>query len=142
MSEIRDRILARRDLDAARAARDLDAMAEALNAEGVKAPSAECWVDALGIVNRCPSGKSIIRKLKAGVSADAMIEVAWTSLVSGKGLDFAAVSTQESINEMAAAIGFTEEERNELANLPMQTTLVTRLEVEAALYNPDGTEKE
>ena len=71
-----------------------------------------------------------------------MIEVAWTSLVSGKGLDFAAVSTQESLNEMAAAIGFTEEERNELANLPMQTTLVTRLEVEAALYNPDGTEKE
>lgn len=123
-----------------RAARDLDGLAAALN-EAPALALRECWVDGLGIINRCPSGKSILRKLKAGATLDAIIEVAWTALVSGKGLDFGAESTLDSIDEMAPVIGFTDIEVAELKALAMQPVLVTRIEVEAALYNPDGTEK-
>lgn len=140
MTSIRDRVLARRDLDELRASRDLDGLTEALNA----APSTamqECWVDGLGVINRCLSGKTILRKLKAGADLDAIISIAWTALVSGKGLDFGAESTIASIGEMAPLIGFTEIEVAEIKALALRPVFVDRLDVEAALYNPDGTEK-
>lgn len=138
--DIRTTILKRRDLDAMRAARNLDGLAAALN-ETPALVLRECWVDALGIINRCSSGKAILRKLKAGAALDAIIEVAWSALVSGKGLDFGADSTLDSIDEMAPVIGFTETEVTELKALAMQPVMADRLAVEAALYNPDGTEK-
>jgi hypothetical protein len=140
MSTIRDRILARRDLDALREAKDLDGLAAALNTE-VHAVLTESWVDAPGIINRCPSGKSILRKLKAGAGADAIIEMAWQSLVFGKGLDFGAASTLNSIDEMRPALGFTDTEVAELQALGQQPVYVTREQVNDAMYNPDGSEK-
>lgn len=138
---IRDRVLARRDLDEMRTSRDLDGLTAALNAEPTSTLQ-ECWVDGLGVINRCPSGKSILRKLKTGAELDAIIGIAWTALVSGKGLDFGAESTLSSIDEMAPVIGFTETEVAELKALAMHPAIVDRLEVEAALYNlHDGTEK-
>jgi hypothetical protein len=137
---IRDRILARSDLDALRAARDITALAAALNTEAPTEP-AESWVDALGIINRCAHGKTILRKLAAGAGADVIVSVAWQSLIGGKGLDFGAASTQESIAEMAGLLGFTEAEVAELAALGQKTIVVTQEQVGNEMYHPDGTEK-
>jgi hypothetical protein len=139
--DIRTLILARPGLAEMRAARDLDGLAAALN-ETPELALHECWVDGLGIINRCPSGKSILRKLKAGAAMDAIIEVAWTSLLSGKGLDFGAESTLANIDEMAPAIGFTESEVAELKVLALQPFMVTRDQVRKAMFNDDSTEKE
>ena len=120
--------------------RDLDRLVAVINA----APEmmlTECWIDALGIINRCPSGKSILRKLKSGAPLDAIIEVAWSALVSSKGLDFGAASTLASISEMAPLIGFTPEEVSEMQALALQPIFVTRWDIADAVFNPDGSEK-
>lgn len=131
---IRDRILARADLASALDRRDLDELAAGLNTDP-PLTRVETWVDALGIINRCASGKSILRKLKAGAGLDAVIEVAWERLVRGQGLDFGAASTQDSIEEMRPVLGFTDDEMVELRGLGLQPVLVDRWEVEAAMFN-------
>jgi len=133
---IRERILARPDLAPLVAERELDKLADALNAEGLTEVR-ECWVDALGIMNRCANGKSIVRKLRAGVPADAVIEIAWRALVYGKGLDFGADSTRSSIDEMAAPLQFTAEEVGEMKALAVFPIYVTRLRVEAELFKAE-----
>jgi hypothetical protein len=140
MTTIRERILARADLAPLRAARDLDGLAAALNAEGLT-EIRETWVDFLGVLNRCPSGDSIMRKLEAAASADAIVAGTWRSLVYGKGLDFGAQSTRQRISAMASPLGFTDGEVAELMNLAVQPVYVTRSQVFEAMFNDDGSEK-
>lgn len=137
---IRERVLSRADLAAAYKSHDLDALVAGLNIKPDYALT-ETWVDALGLINRCKTGKSILRKLKAGSSLDAVIEVAWYAMLNLKGLDFGAQSMLDSIDEMAPVLGFTLDELNEMKSLGMQPVYVTRQQVADALYNPDGSEK-
>ena len=136
---IRERILARPDLAPLVAARELDKLADALNAEGLTEVR-ECWVDALGIMNRCLNGKSIVRKLRAGVPADAVIEIAWRALVYGKGLDFGAASTRDSIDEMAGQLQFTDGEVGEMKALAEQPLIVSREQIFAAMFKEEETQ--
>jgi hypothetical protein len=138
--DIRARILARPDLASALAGRDLDALTAGLNASPPSAVS-ERWANARTVLDECPSGKSIIRKLKTASAADAVIEAAWAFLLNGKGLDVGAASTRASIDEIVAGGGLTAAEGDELKSLALQPALVTRADVEAAMFNPDGSEK-
>jgi hypothetical protein len=140
MATIKERILARADLAEAMSRRDTEALAAGLN-EQPEFARGECWVDALGIINRCTHGKSILRKLKAGAAVDAIVEVAWNAL-NGKGLDFGADSTLASIDEMAPALDFTVDEAEDLRALaPLCPVYVSRLDIADAMFNDDGSLK-
>jgi hypothetical protein len=137
---LRARVRANPACAEALATRDLDQIAALLNAEGL-ATVGECWADALALMNRCATGKSIIRKLYAGNGLDPVVEVAWRALVYGKGLDFGAESTRESIDEMVGPLGFTADEVGEMKGLALQPVTVSRDQVFDALFNDNGSEK-
>jgi hypothetical protein len=137
MPTIIERIQSRPDLAEHVANRDLDAIVAELNAEGLT-EVAECWVDALGIMNRCTNGKSILRKLRTAVPSDAVVEAVWTKLISGPGIDFGSQTTRDSIDEMVAPLEFTEDEVVEMKQLPVRPVVVDRMAVEAAINEMEG----
>lgn len=147
MGAIRDRILARcaagdTAMIEARAARHLDDMAALLNAEGLM-EVAPRWVTGRTVLAECPSGDSIIRKLHAAVATDPIIELAWTYLLNGQGLDMGDVSTRSRTGATVTAGVWTDDEGSQLLKLAVQPVLVSRLDVEHDLYTEalDGTER-
>lgn len=137
---IRERVLARRDLDGLRAARDLDGLAAALNAEGLKVRTPGTFVTWRAVTTRCPSGKSIKAKMRAAAPQDEDIDTACMFLSQEAGLDVGDYATWMAIDSMVGKV-LTETEAQELKNLSILPLFVDRLQVEAAMYNPDGTEK-
>lgn len=138
---IRDRVLARADLNEARAQRDLDTMTAALNAEGllVRRTTFVTWRI---VITDCPSGIAIKRKMKNAAADDDAIETACEFLKQEAGLDVGHAGAWANIERMVVAGILTAAEGQELMNLSLHPLVVDRLEVEAALYNPDNTEKQ
>lgn len=134
---IRARILARTDLDAARAARNLDVLAAALNAENVKSIQPR-FVTARAIMAEC--GVAILTALKAN-SADPAISWALQFLGQEAGLDVGDPFTQGMIDQIVAGAVLTAAQGSALKAMAMQPLIVTRDEVNAAMYNDNGTEK-
>ena len=145
---IRDRILARRDLDGLRAARDLDGLATALNAEGLMAPQ-QRFITARAIVTlHKTEGRDILARLDAMAQVDIGLRFNMPFLQQGDGLDIGDPSMWENLDEMEAvyaasggAKGLKPAQVVLLKHLSEQPVFVGRREVEDALYNPDGTEK-
>lgn len=136
---IRARILARTDLDAARAARNLDVLAAALNAENVKSVQ-QRFVTARAIMAECAGGVAILSALKAN-SADPAISWALQFLGQEAGLDVGDPFTQGMVDQLVTGAVLTAAQGSALKAMAMQPLIVTREQVNAAMYNDNGTEK-
>jgi hypothetical protein len=137
--DIRTRVHARRDLDGLRAARDITGLAEALNAEGLKAPQ-QRFVTARAIMAECSGGVAILAALKSA-AADPAVGWALQFLGQEAGLDVGDPFTQGMIGQLVTAGVLTAPQGDALKALALRPVIVDRLEVEAALYNRDTTEK-
>jgi len=138
--DIRERIRARRDLDAMRAARDLDGLAAALNAEGLTAV-AERWVTGRTILEHCPDGEAIIAALEAAASGSVATRWTVAFLQSDPGVDMGRKATIDKTDKLVELGALSQAQADQLKALAMLPVAVTRLEVEAAMYNRDTTEK-
>ncbi len=137
--DIRTRILARRDLDDLRTARNVDALAVALNAEGLMAPQRR-FVTARAVMATCTGGLAILDALEQAASDRA---VAWALkfLSQEAGLDIGDPFTQGMIDTLVTTSVLTEEQGMNLKAMALLPVVVTRDQVNAAMFNDDGTEK-
>lgn len=139
MTSIRDRILARPDLADAHAARDLDAMAAGLNAQPETALQTR-YITARTILSECGAGESILAALDVAASASTAVKYAVRFLGQESGLNVGDPVTLAMLEGMVPQV-LTQEQADQVRALAMLPVYVTRLDVEAALYNPDGTVK-
>lgn len=137
---IRERILARPDLDDLRTARDLDGLAAALNVQ----PAQELqprFVTARTILAECADGSGILDALTAAAEQVSAVKWALNFLGKDSGLDVGNPATQGMIDQLAAAGVLSAGQAATLKDLALQPIVVTRDQVNAAMYNPDGSEK-
>ncbi|MGG7603542.1 hypothetical protein [Massilia sp. BKSP1R2A-1] len=137
---IRERILERADLAALRAARDIDGLAAALNVEGLLAPQ-QRFVTARAVMSGCPSGVAILQKLEAAASQNCAVAWAVKFLGQEAGLDIGDAFAQQMCDQLAAGGVITAGEAAELKALALHPLIVTRDQVNEAMFNPDGSEK-
>jgi hypothetical protein len=140
MTSIRDRIINSPELQAARAARDLDALAAGLNAQGVMAAQSR-FVTMRTIVAECDDTNGIITALNAAAPSIPVVAEMLAFLRSDSGMDVGHAKTQAQLDAMASAGVLTAAQTQSLKALALQSVLVSRLDVEVAMYNSDGTEK-
>lgn len=135
---IRDRILARPDLDEMRAKRDITGLAAALNAEGLQARQ-QRFVTARAVMANCADGVAILQALEGATSNPA---VAWAVRFLGQeaGLDIGDPYTQAMIDKLVNTV-LTPAQADALKALALQPVVVTQEQVARDMYNPDGTEK-
>ena len=141
--DIRTRILARPDLADLRAARDLDGLAAALNAEGLMAPH-QRFITARAVMAGCPGGLVILAVLDhARMHAVVGPAVTWalTFLSQEAGLDIGDPFTQGMVDSLVTLKILTDEQGAALKAMALQPVVVTREQVKAAMFNDDGTEK-
>lgn len=147
MGAIRDRVRARPELDVMRANRDLDGLTAALNAEGLMAPS-QRFVTSRAIMALCANGTEILDALDKVSASNSTVRRAVKFLEQETGLDigdpfvYGTDSTPGMIDKLVTATVFDPSWAKQLKALALKPVIVTRLEVEADLYNlVDGTEK-
>lgn len=137
---IRDRILARRDLDDARAACDITALAAALNAEGATAIGSR-FVTSRAVMALCADGVAILDRLDTAAPQNSAVKRAMQFLGQEAGLDIGDPYTQGVIGQLVAAGVLTVAQGDQLKALALRPLVVTQEQVAAAMYNPDGSEK-
>lgn len=140
MKKIRERILARRDLDAARAARDITALAAALNAEGFTAPQ-QRFITARAVLAGCADGAQILDKLEAAASVSSEVKWAVRFLGLDAGIDIGDPYAQATLDKLALGNVLTPAEAGQVKTLAFQLVIVSVQEVADEMFNPDGTEK-
>jgi len=137
---IRERILARGDLAELRAARDIDGLAAALNAEDLLVRQSR-FITWRAIITRCSSGEAIRDKLEAAAPSSGAIRSAVEFLSQEAGLDVGDLGTWANIDKMVQTGVLTAHEGQQLKDLALKPLIVTREEVRLAMFNDDGTEK-
>lgn len=137
---IRDRILARRELDDLRAARDLDGLAAALNADAPLVPQ-QRFITARAVLTLCADGPAILSALEAAAPQNIAVAYALRFLGQDAGLDIGDPGALALLGQLQQASILTAPQVEQLRALALKPLLVTRLDVEAAMYKPDGTEK-
>ena len=137
---IRDRILARTDLAPLRAARDLDALAAALNADAPMVPQ-QRFISARAVLTQCADGAAILTALED--AAPQNIAVAWAVrfLAQDAGLDIGDPGALVLLEQLLQAGVLQQPHVDQLKALAMKPLLVTRDQVNEAMFNPDGSEK-
>lgn len=140
MSTIRDRIINSPELQAVRAVRDLDALAAGLNVQGVTATQSR-FVNMRTIVAECADADAIIRALDAAAPASTALTEMLGFLRSDSGMDIGHPNAQARVDALVRAGALTAAQAAEVKGLALLPVIVTRDEVEAAIFNPDGTEK-
>ena len=141
--DIRTRILARPDLADLRAARDLDGLAARLNAEGLTAPH-QRFITARAVMAGCPGGVAILSALdqaRAHPLVGSAVSWALTFLSQEAGLDIGDPYTQGMVDSLVTLKILTDEQGAALKSMALQPVVATREQVNAAMYNDDGTEK-
>jgi hypothetical protein len=137
--DIRARILARDDLNEHRAARNIDALAAALNAEGLLAPQ-QRFITARAVMAACLGGIQILDALE-NASSDRAVAWALKFLGQEAGLDIGDPFTQGKVDQLVGLTVLTAEQGAALKALALQPVVVSRDQVNAAMFNDDGTEK-
>lgn len=137
---VRARILARHDLMGLREARDLDGLAAALNAEDATALG-QRYVTTRTILDECEEGRAIVAAIQSAAGADPTVAEALHFLRDDSGFDVGHPRTQAMVRELQAAGIFTQAQADQLCAMGLQPVVVDRLQVEAAMFNPDGSEK-
>lgn len=146
---IRARIDARPDLAGARAAREIDVLAAALNAEGLLERQTH-FVTARAIITlHKTEGRDIMARLEALKDADIGVRFAVLFLGQEAGLDIGDLDMWSNIDDLVAlwhasagAKGLSDAHGAMLKSLSLQPVLVTREQVRRAMFNDDGTEKQ
>ena len=143
MPTIRERILATPALGPARAARDLDALAAGLNAAAPMALQ-ERYVTARTILSECADGANILAALDGAAASNAAVHYAVKFLGQDSGLNVGDPVTQAMLDHLATDVMavLTKDQAAQVKNLAMLPQLVDRLQVEAAMFHPDGSEKQ
>lgn len=139
---IRDRIINSPELQAARAARDLDALAAGLNAQGALEVRSR-YVTTRTIMDECGTlddGRAIIAALKAAASADPLAGEALLFLQDDSGFDIGKPKTRDYLDAMVPD-ALSAERVQMLKDMALQPVVVTRDQVNDAMFNPDGSEK-
>ena len=142
MPSIRDRILGLTALIPARLNRDLDALAAGLNAAPAKVLSTR-YANAQNILSECTDGSDIISRLNGAAGSNSTVKYVMLTLVQDKGLNVGDPTMQALFDTLATGVVpvLTTSQASQLKNMAMLPQLVTRSDVEAAMYNPNGTEK-
>ena len=138
--DIRTRILARRDLDELRASRNLDALASALNAEELMAPQ-QRFITARAVMATCADGLNILDALEAA-SGNRAVAWALKFLSQEARLDIGDPYTQGMIDQLVVDSVLTQAQGDALKAMALQAVIVTRDQVNGAMFNDDGTDKE
>lgn len=137
---IRDRIINSPELQPARAARDLDALVAGLNAQAALTLQPR-FVTMRTITSECDDANGVVTALiKAAAVIPVMAEML-AFLRSDSGMDVGHPRAQAQLDAMATAGILSPDQAQALKNLALQPRIVSRTEVEAEFYNPDGTEK-
>lgn len=137
---IRDRILARRDLDSLRTARDLDGLAAALNADAPLVPQ-QRFITARAVLTLCADGSAILTALEAAAPHNVAVAYAVRFLGQDAGLDIGDPGALALLDRLLLEGVLTEAHVDQLRTIALKPLLVTRLDVEAAMFNHDGSEK-
>jgi len=142
MPTIKERILAITTLAPARVARNLDALAAGLNTAPPKVLSIR-FVNAQTILSECADGANILASLDGASNTNNTVKYAMRTLVQDKGLNVGDPVIQSLFDTLATGLipVLTKDQAAQLKALAMMSQVVTRGDVEAAMYNPDGTEK-
>lgn len=142
MSTIRDRILALTTLAAARVAKNLGALTNGLNAAPPKVLQTR-YVTGRTILSECADGANILAALDGAASTNAAVRYATKFLGQDSGLNVGDPVTQAMLDSLTTGLVpvLTKDQAAQVKNLAMLPQVVTRADVEAAMYNPDGTEK-
>lgn len=137
---LRDRILARPDLQGALQARDFDTLAAGLNAQAPLVVQSR-FVTMRTVVSECDDANSIITALTAAAAQLPVVAEMLRFLRSDSGMDVGHPRTQAQLDEMAQAGLLTTTQAQALKALALQPDTVTPAQVCDALFNPDGTAK-
>lgn len=136
---LRDEIIGRTDCAAALSARDLDALARIVST-GRKVTQSR-FVTARTVLAECIGGQAILDALKAAAAGNSAVNWAMTFLGQEGGLDVGNAATQGMIDQLVAATALTAAQGAALKALANLSQTVSRAEVEAAMFNADGTRK-
>ena len=139
---LRDEILARQDCADAVAARDLDAIAALMSNGRTRVQSR--FVTARTIQAEIDGGAAILKKFEAAQASIPDLEYALVFLKQDSGYDFGNAKAQGMADQLATAAAgnvITLAEAAALKGLALQAAPVSRLDVELALFNPDGSMK-
>lgn len=140
MTSIRDRILARPDLAEAYAARDLDALTDGLNSQ----PELDVrprFITARAVMAACADGVAILDALSTSAQQNSAVAWAMKFLGQDAGLDIGDPYTQGMVDKLVVLGVLSSAQGEQVKALAMQPVLLSRQDVEAAMFNPDGTEK-
>lgn len=138
---IRDRILARRDLDELRAARDITGLAAALNADAPMEFRPR-YITARAVMAECAGGAAILDALTAIASSNSAVSWAMKFIGQEAGLNIGDPYTLGMVDQLVTAGALTAAQGDALKALAkQQPVLVTQEQVAQAMYHDDGTEK-
>jgi hypothetical protein len=137
---IRERILARRDLDEARKNKDITALAAELNLEGLMV-GAERFVTGRTILAECDEGPEILGRLEQAAATSPAVAWALKFLGTNSGLDVGNPRTQTMLDQLAVGGVLTEAQAESLKGLALRPLVITQAQVAEEMYEPDGTEK-
>lgn len=138
---IYERVHARRDLDALRAAREITGVAAALNAEVLYVPR-PCFITARAILTaNSKEGRAILQALRSAEAQDIGVEFANLFLGQGAGVDIGDPNMWVELDHLVGAKVLSEAQAALLKALSLVPLVVTQEQVANELYNPDGTEK-
>lgn len=148
MATIRERILARPDLDAMRASRDITGLAAALNAQPPQVVRSRMLTER-GIVASyglgADAGAAFLDKLDtiaaSGAAGTAALKRMMKYLYGDEGIDIGDSATRDKLDAMVGSFGITQQEVDAIKAMAMAPLLVTQEQVAEELYNPDGSEK-
>lgn len=136
---LRDEILARSDLAASIAARDIDAIAAAVSLGRVVVKPR--MVTARAIISECMEGGAILDKLEQVSAANTNVKWAMKFLAQDAGIDIGNSATRMLVDGLVQQNVLTQAQGSSLKNLALQPASVTPLEVAQALFNDDGSSK-
>ena len=136
---LHDEIIARADCAAAIAARDLDAIVRIINPGRVAVQSR--FVTARTVLAEVSGGAALLDKMQSIGTTQSAVKYAMTFLNQEGGIDIGNPATQGMVDQLVAGAALTAAEGAALKGMANLPAPVTRSQVEAALFNPNGTAK-
>ena len=140
MATIRERILARPELNDMRQARDITGLSVALNAQPPMV-SGSRFITARTVLAECANGDTILSALEAVAVSNASVKWAVNFLGKDSGLDIGNPVTLDMVEQLVSAGVLTESQGAAIKGMALQPHYVTQEQVAMEMYNPDGTEK-
>jgi hypothetical protein len=116
-------------------------LAAALNADGLMAPQ-QRFITSRAVMANCADGNSILDALDAAAVQNTAVRRAVKFLEQEAGLDIADPYTQRTIGELVTAGVLSAAQGEQIKALALKPVIVGRIDIETAMYNPDGSEKQ